>query len=234
MKPGQRLTRWWQDFTAGRLRTPQAVYAAAQAENTENPSDRFFGPPIDDGIKWDAPARLRSPQYFYSDSDLRHRERADWRGCDPRLMFWAAYFIKAAARRGIPLYVHCALRDKAEQDRVFKAGHSKAPYPRSAHNIGEAVDIVHGRFHWDMTPAEWALLHTLGRLSLDRVNAQLGKDKLQLVWGGSFRSLYDPAHWEVSDYRQRLGPRSQGDPIRLSPYHILQRHRHGGLREPPS
>lgn len=232
MKPGQKLTQWFQDYAAGRLTTPQAIYAAAwtEAQGPGDRMDRFFDTPPDDAA-FTAPERLRAPVHLKSTSYMRQRLRADWAHCDPRLMWWAAHFCNEAAKRQIPLYVHCALRSRAEQDRVFKAGHSKARYPSSAHNIGEAVDIVHGTFHWDMTRQEWAFLHALGQRSLDRVNANLpAARKLSLRWGGSFASLYDPAHWEVADYRSRLGPRPATDPEHLSPWAILERVRTGRLQ----
>lgn len=184
--------------------------------------ERFFDTPAD-GPVWDAPARLRDPAHFRSNGWLRQQERADWRHADPRLMFWAARFVEAARSREIPLYVHCCLRDKAEQDRLVAAGHSRARYPQSAHNIAEAVDIVHGRYHWDMTRAEWDLLHVLGRLVLERVNAQLpDARKLRIVWGGGFKSLYDPAHWEIEDFRARRRPLAAGPPVYKTPAAILK------------
>lgn len=220
MKPGQLLTRWWQDYVAGRLRTPQAVYRAAVQE-TPLPSLRIFETP-EDGPVWDAPLRLQAPGFFNCESYLRQSTRADWAYCDRRLMYWAALFVQNARKRGIPLYVHCALRDEAEQAKLKAQGHSKAVYPRSAHNIGEAVDIVHSVFHWNMTRDEWALLHVLGRLTLDRVNAQLPKPrKLSLTWGGDFKSLYDPAHWEISDYRARVRRLPPAPPVTHTPTAIL-------------
>lgn len=212
MKFGQVIPKWWQDYVSGRLRTPQSIYRAATSETPDpaQASDRFFDIP-EDGPGFQAPERLKAPSFIQSDNYIRQQERADWNHADIRLMYWSARFTEAAKKRGIPLYVHCALRGEAEQRRVYAAGNSKARYPSSAHNIGEAVDIVHGVFHWDMTRAEWDYLHTLGKLVLDRVNAELNKDqKLHLTWGGGFKSLYDPAHWEVADYRQRLRPLPDG------------------------
>lgn len=229
MKPGQVLTAWWQEYVAGRLRTPRAIYRAAISENPDpaQAGERLSAIPAD-GPGFDAPERLRAPNFIASSGYMSQLERADWLHVDPRLMYWAARFIDAAKKRGIPLYVHCALRDKAEQDRVYSRGHSKAKYPRSAHNIGEAVDIVHGVYHWDMSKAEWAYLHTLGQLVLDKVNAELPKsEKLVLTWGGGFKSLYDPAHWEISDFRQRLRPLSAGSPRHYLPAYIFRLWRSG-------
>lgn len=217
--------KWWQDYVSGRLRTPQQIYSAAWGENPDKAqaADRFFGVP-DPGPVWDAPLRLSAPNFMRSEAAMKQRYRANWAHADPRLMVFAATLIHMAGRRNIPLYVHTALRSKADQDAAKAKGNSKAAYGRSAHNIGEAVDIVHGVFHWDMNRQEWDLLHALGRLAEAHVNASLKRDnKLALTWGGNFRSLYDPAHWEVSDYRARLTMPPPVEPVRLSPDDILKR-----------
>lgn len=225
MKPGQVLQQWFQDLMAGRLRTPQAIMAAVRAE-TRDPAlqgvaDRFFNEP-QDGFLWEAPRRLSAPNFILTEAHIRQGERADWQHCDRRLMRWAAVFVELARKRGIPLYVHCAFRTEAEQAKVNAQGNSKAAYPRSPHNIGEAVDVVHGVYHWTMTQQEWALLHVLGRRALDLVNRDLKKvDQLQLVWGGDFKSLYDPAHWEVADYRARIKRFPVGPPVHMMPRKIL-------------
>lgn len=199
------IKKWWQDYVAGRLRTPQAIVRAAQAEaaGPADMSDRFFGAPLPDKA-WTAPERLKAPLHFKNEAYMRQVRRADWSFCDVRLLVWAAQFQLMAKERDIPLYVHTALRSKALQNELRRKGMSKAKYPLSAHNIGEAVDVVHGTYHWDLNKAEWDLLHVLGRLALDRVNSRLpAGDKLSLTWGGHFKTLYDPAHWEISDYRHR-------------------------------
>ena len=224
MKPGQVLTKWWQDLTAGRLRTPQAIRSASLAEipDSAQSADRFFNEP-QDGPTWDVPQRLQARHFILTDVHMRQWDLADWQHVDKRLARWAAVFIELARKRKIPLYVHCALRTEAEQAKVNSQGNSKAAYPRSAHNIGEAVDIVHGVFHWTLTHQEWAFLHVLGLRALDLVNRDLKKvDQLQLTWGGTFKTLYDPAHWEITDYRARIKRLPLGPPLRLTPRYILR------------
>lgn len=218
------VAKWFQDYVMGRLRTPQAIFRAAWANNPDpaQSADRVFDIPAPDG--WDAPERLQAPLHFRSETYMRQVRRADWHGCDPRLLVWASVLQQMARRRDIPLYVHCALRDRRTQNSLLAKGVSRAKYPRSAHNIGEAVDIVHGVYHWQMNEQEWALLHVLGRLALDRTNAYLKKEhKLDLTWGGSFKSLYDPAHWEITDYRKRIRALADHDvPIRYTPKQALE------------
>ena len=233
MQPGQRLTRWWQDYVAGFLRTPQQIVQAAHAENPDPPSRFVSIPELPEGA-WNVPKRLAAPNFLGSTGYLSQMERADWAEVDERLKYWAALFVEYARKRGIPLYVHAARRGRAEQDKLKAQGRSRAAYGKSAHNIGEAVDIVHGLFHWDLLPQEWQMLHVLGRLALDRVNAQLPKDrKLELTWGGTFKSIYDPAHWEITDFRQRaskIAHMGHAPPLRQTPRAILNAGRLNGLK----
>lgn len=225
MKPGQRLTRWWQEYVAGRLRSPRELLAEARAEQFAASGaqawSRFFGLP--DDVGWQAPERLRAPGFILSEAHLRQWDRADWQFCDPRLMRWSAMFQEEARKRGIPLYVHCAFRTAAEQQEMVRKHVSRTNFPNSAHNIGEAVDVVHGVYHWEMTKQEWAMVGVLGRLVLDRFNAPLPKSvRLDLTWGGDWRSPWDPAHWEISDYRNRTRIVQRGEPVRMTPRRILR------------
>lgn len=234
MRPGQVLTRWWQDWVAGRLRSPQDLCSAARNEVPDDAqaSDAFFGrDPVD---RWEAPKRLRAPNFMLTDAFLRQWDRADWQHADTRLMIWSAMLIEAARKRGIPLYVHCAFRTAAEQHQMVVRGVSRTSYPNSAHNIGEAVDIVHGVYHWEMTRQEWDLIGVLGQLCLDRFNAGRPKDaQLHLTWGGKWRSPWDPAHWEIADYRQRTRMLQVGEPVRWTPRAILRKLDAPPPRRPP-
>lgn len=222
---GQVVARWWQRYVAGAVRRPSDLGKIVAEDDPWPVRAVSDGPPVDP-VDWQAPERLAVPSFLLSTGHLSQHERANWHGVDPRLMYWAALFVEYARKQGVPLYVHTALRDKAAQEAVRRAGHSKAPFGRSAHNIGEAVDVVHGLYHWDMTRQEWALLHVLGLRALERVNARLrAKDKLHLTWGGDFKSLYDPAHWEISDYRSRLSKAqamSVGPAVHMTPRRILK------------
>ena len=222
MKPGQRLTRWWQEYVLGRLRTPQALVAAARAENPDRFEDRFTKVPTDNE-QWDTPQRLRAEAFLRSERYGSQQLRADWQQCDPRMRLLAAKIVLRAQALGIPLYVHSAFRTKAEQDELVRRGVTKVSYPRSAHNIGEAFDLVHGVFHWELTKREWLFLHHLGQDELRKLNAKLPKDgKLYVNWGGddgtpadTFR--WDPAHWERLDYRDRNRKMPVAVPVHMSP-----------------
>lgn len=222
MKPGQRLTRWWQQYVLGRLRTPQAIVAAARAENPDKSEDRFTKA-FADNKEWDTPKRLRAEAFLTSQTYANQQQRADWQQCDPRMRVLAARIVLRAQGLGIPLYVHSAFRTKAEQDKLVRRGVTKARYPRSAHNIGEAFDLVHCVYQWELTQREWLFLHYLGQDELRKLNAKLSKDKkLQVNWGGDDGSpsdtfKWDPAHWEVLDYRDRIRKMPVAVPVHMSP-----------------
>ena len=222
MKPGQRLTRWWQQYVSGRLTTPQALCAAARAETPDRSEDRFTREPVDNK-EWDTPKRLRAEAFLKSQRYVSQQQRADWQQCDPRMRLLAAKIVLRAHGLGIPLYVHSAFRTKAEQGQLVARGVTKAAYPRSAHNIGEAFDLVHGIFHWELTAREWAYLHWLGQDELRKLNAKLPKEKqLRINWGGddgqaSDTFKWDPAHWEVLDYRDRIRKMPVAVPVHMSP-----------------
>lgn len=227
MKPGQRLQRWWQEYVLGGLKTPQAIHAASRAETPDKveiraPQHPESLPPVDHP-QWDTPKRLQAPGFLLSTSYAAQQQRADWQQTDQRLAVLFARVILRAAKLGIPLYVHSAFRTKAEQDTLVRRKVTKAPYPRSAHNIGEAVDLVHGVYHWDLTKREWAYLHWLVQDEQRKVNALLPKArKLALNWGGddgthSDTFKWDPAHWEILDYRNRTRVMPVADPLHRSP-----------------
>lgn len=218
------MRAWWQKLVGGVLRSPQAIVSEARSEavlaDAGTAGDRFFGVPLD-GEYFDAPQRLQRQAHFYSPGWLRQQDRANWSGVDPRIQLHAARLIEALQRCGIPAFVHCAMRTKAEQDAAFAAGHSKLQWPRAAHCVGGAVDIVHGVFAWDLSPMEWALI---GKLGLDLHNRlMLGLPEARrygIVWGGNW-SFYDPAHWELSDWQRLPLPASTAPVLRQTPRHIL-------------
>lgn len=229
MKAGQKLTNWWAKLVGGGFATPQQLVREAYLEDASlgETKTRFFGAPADTEA-FTAPKRLQAPAFMKSNAFLTQWNRADYQFTDRRLMRWSAQFIELARARGIPLYTHCAFRTREEQERLRAQGFSKASWPNGAHNIGEAVDIVHGVHHWEMTTQEWYYLYTLGKEALRRVNAKLPKgQKLALNWGGDDQTStdtfrWDPAHWEIIDYRKRIRRISAGPRVHHTPRGILR------------
>lgn len=230
MKPGQVITQWWQEYVLGRLRSPQDIIRAARAEAPDRYEDRFTTEPQETDV-WDIPERLKAEAFIRSEAYARQSMRADWQQVDHRLRQFAARVCIAARARGIPVYVHSAFRTKDEQSALLDRRVTKVGWPRSAHNIGEAVDIVHGVYHWELRKDEWLFIHHLAQEVLRKMNAGVPKEKrLHLNWGGddgtngdTFR--WDPAHWEIYDYRTRLRALPEGVPVFMSPARIASLYR---------
>lgn len=130
---------------------------------------------------------------------LRYRDqliRADRDGADPRIVKFAIGLCDEAYRYNIPMFPHMFVRSEAEQERLFKAGMTKARAGESPHQHGFAVDVVHGTQAWDLEPYEWNLIGSMGKEVARRQN-------LKVMWGGDW-SFYDPAHWELENWRYEL------------------------------
>ncbi|MEP3530118.1 MAG: M15 family metallopeptidase [Sulfitobacter sp.] len=180
--------------------------------------ERFFGNlPDDKGFQ--APQRLAAGASIHTSTMmLRYHDRANWAETHSDIQIFAAHFIEALRRRNIPMYVHSAFRTLEEQNELQAKGRSRAKWPRAPHCQGKAVDIVHGQYHWELTPQEWQYLGKLGK----DIAAKLG---IEITWGGDW-TFYDPAHWELTDWRENIRAiDGRGDPVRFTPRKLLAMHR---------
>lgn len=118
-------------------------------------------------------------------------------GADDDILRFSQAFLRDLRKRGIPFFPHCYYRDEETQNRLRKQGVSKARWGQSPHNFGMAVDIVHFGRYWDLTSTEWAVIGLIGKEVARRLN-------LKVTWGGDWK-FYDPAHWELSDWKKRIG-----------------------------
>lgn len=121
--------------------------------------------------------------------------RATRTGAHVKILDFERAFIKRAKKLGVPLFAHNMVRTPDEQKRLFVQGHSKisgsaGPGP---HMVGCAVDIVHGTRAWDLGRNEWAILGHIGKEEARRIG-------VKIRWGGDW-SFYDPAHWELENWR---------------------------------
>lgn len=132
-------------------------------------------------------------------ASVKHQEqhhRADRKDCHPDILEFEKRFIARFRKLDVPFFAHCVRRDAAEQLRVFNAGHSKARYGQSPHNFGCAVDLIHGTKGWDIPEKSWRLVGHIGK----EVALQAG---IGIEWGGDFKSLWDPAHWQLANWDTR-------------------------------
>jgi len=212
----KRMTRWFQALTQGKPWREVSNIAKDEQSAGMTTTDRFFNR-LPEGLVSHAPRRLAAPHLMTAESTLRQHDRANWYATRAEIKEFAAYYIEAARSVGIPLYVHGAFRTKATQDGLKAAGRSRASWPRAPHCQGAAVDVVHCAYHWDMTPNEWAWLGKVGKDVADRRG-------IEITWGGDW-NFYDPAHWELSDWRNHIHKHPQGEPVRRTPRKLLSLHR---------
>lgn len=157
--------------------------------------------------------RLVFPSLFTAEFVLVQHNRADWQSVDVRIQRFAATMVDRFRSIGVPLYVHCAFRTVGQQAVLVASGKSRVKGPRAPHCQGVAVDIVHSKFHWELSRTEWGILGAYGK----QVASSLG---LKVVWGGDW-DFFDPAHWELEGWRSSMHDVVVGDPVHRTPSAIL-------------
>ncbi|QCS37304.1 hypothetical protein [Tortoise microvirus 82] len=136
---------------------------------------------------------LRNPAFLGSARHQAQHWRAERAGAHADILAFERAFIRRFKRLGVPMFAHCVQRSEATQLRHFAAGTTNARPGQSPHNHGKAVDLVHGIRAWDIPRPAWDLVGHIGK----EVARTLG---VKVRWGGDFKSLYDPAHWELEDW----------------------------------
>lgn len=88
-----------------------------------------------------------------------------------------------------------AQRNKQQQEQAFKLGHSHAHFGQSAHNWSPAVavDVVPYPLDWTDTKSFQALAKI--------VLATAKELDIPIEWGGSWATLKDMPHYELSPWR---------------------------------
>lgn len=143
----------------------------------------------------DALGGLVAPEFLHSQAHQKQHFRAVTRGEHPVLTAFGTALVRKMRSLNIPMYTHTAIRGREEQTRVYVQGFSKSPYGNSAHNFGMARDIVHGVWHWEMPKQAWDIIGELGK----ELATQRG---YPVMWGGDWKSPWDPAHWFLRDWKE--------------------------------
>lgn len=102
--------------------------------------------------------------------------------------------VRGLAKHGVPVFAHSIIRSMEQQAKEFAEGDSKVKY--GAHNVGMAVDLIHGTMGWDMARDSWRIIGHIGK----ELIAAKGLQIVSLAWGGDW-GFYDPAHWEIDGWR---------------------------------
>lgn len=154
----------------------------------------------------------RSRDFFYSKYYLKTFDRADYYGAPAPLRVFTWRFMKALRARGLPFYVHTCWRSPDDQQKLKSDGFSQVA--RSPHQKSCAVDIVSAVDHWEIPETLWYYVGTLGESVAKSTPFPSG---VSMEWGGRWK-FFDPAHWQLSDWRQRPAVDWPHEPKRLSPY----------------
>lgn len=142
-------------------------------------------------------ARLTAPEVVASAAFKRREWQASDKGSHDYIVRFGRRLCQTLQARGLPFFPIEWIRDAARQNQLKKEGRSLASFGSSPHNFGMAVDIVHFGKYWDCTPKEWAVIGLIGK----EVARKL---EIKVTWGGDW-SFYDPAHWELTDWRSLRG-----------------------------
>ena len=129
--------------------------------------------------------------------------RASRVGADPDIVKFERNLCRALKEYGIPFFATEFCRDRPRQELLLATGKSKAAFGSSAHNFGMAVDVIHSRKGWDLHSLEWDMVGLLGKEVARKMN-------LKVTWGGDWK-FYDPAHWQIEDWRARVQKNGLGE-----------------------
>jgi len=111
----------------------------------------------------------------------------------------------ACKARNIPVEAFEMLRNEARQDALYAEGRSKAKAGNSPHQYGMAVDVVHATRYWQLSKKEWDILGSIGKEVARRRN-------IKIEWGGDWEKFWDPAHWQLQNWRIRKDEPKVGRP----------------------
>lgn len=109
--------------------------------------------------------------------------------CDKKLQDLADMML---ARSPFDLTITCGYRTEKEQNEAFEKGKSRAKFGQSKHNVfpSKAIDICPYPIIWEGTDPRWKEM---------ALNAMwcAGRLGIEIVWGGSFKSISDKPHFEL-------------------------------------
>lgn len=139
---------------------------------------------------------MRNPGFLKSPKYEEQQKRALRDGAHPDIIEFERKLVKRFADLGVPVFAHCVIRTSEEQLRLFNEGFSKDTpkdglWPHKAY----AVDIIHSKLGWmDALPQGWQIIGHIGH----EVAISMG---IKITWGGDWKHFHDPAHFELSDWK---------------------------------
>lgn len=137
-------------------------------------------------------AFIKSPRY------QQQQTRALRTGAHPHILEFERKVVKRLAGMGIPVFAPWIVRTYDEQLAMVKAGVSRdSPADGLWPHMAFAVDIIHGKLGYmdnPVIPNAWAVIGHVGK----EVAASM---QIKIKWLGDSKSFYDPAHFELADWR---------------------------------
>lgn len=143
---------------------------------------------------------MRNPEFMKTPRYKEQQKRARREGAHPDIVEFADKLVKRFRDMGIPMFPHCIVRTREEQQDAFDRGVSwDSPADGLWPHMGYAVDIIHGVLGWmdqpKPIPHAWDIVGHLGK----EVALSMG---IKIKWGGDFpKGKYDPAHFELEGWR---------------------------------
>ena len=107
-------------------------------------------------------------------------------GCCPEIKRFEKAFVKRMAVLGVPVYCSCMFRTRAQQIELYVTGQSPDMPGHSAHELGQACDLVHADYGKELPKLCWDIFGRVGEEIA--ISQQSG-----VIWGGPLR----PEHWEI-------------------------------------
>ncbi|WP_137934845.1 M15 family metallopeptidase [Mesorhizobium comanense] len=162
--------------------------------------ERVITPPVtsnedqEDGSLRQSLAAIADRQFCLGVKYSEQQMRADRDGAHPDIIEFGRLLVKRMRRLDVPMFESTMWRTMDDQQSAYVLGHSNAKPGQSAHNYGCAVDVIHGVKGWNLSRQEWSIIGHVGK----ELAAQRG---FKLTWGGDWQRLWDPAHWELTEWR---------------------------------
>lgn len=121
-------------------------------------------------------------------------------GTHPDIVKFWRIFHKDMEKRNIPIRAFEFKRSHDRQNELYKEGRSFAKGGMSAHNYGLAVDVISTTKAWSLSKKQWDLFIAIGYEAARKANIKIKN-------GSEFKNLYDPAHWELLNWKEIASPK---------------------------
>lgn len=148
-------------------------------------------------------------EFLASEKHVHQHRRAIRAGAHPAILEFEKAFTRRMAKLGVPMHASEVYRTPERQNDLYALGNSKAKAGQSPHQFGLAVDLIHSVKGWNLDERQWKLIGHVGKEVAKKVRfgyldakGEYHTAHVEFEWGGDFQSIYDPAHWQLVDWKQ--------------------------------